>query len=66
MDPLILKVPVLWEECTCTEYAACEILKAERVLNARLRMLIGVLYPKLERVWQENAAVQAATLLLLL
>ena len=27
-----------------TEYAACEILKAERVLNARLRMLIGMLY----------------------
>ena len=25
------------------EYAACEILKAERVLNARLWMLIGML-----------------------
>ena len=32
-------------ECT-----ACEILKAERVLNMRLRKLIGVLYPKLGRV----------------
>ena len=36
----------------CTEYAACEILKAERVLNVRLRMLIGALYLKLERVQQ--------------
>ena len=41
---------MLWEECTCTEYAACKILKAERVLNVRLRMLIGTLYLKLERV----------------
>ena len=32
-------------ECT-----ACEILKAERVLNTRLRKLIGVLYPKRGRV----------------
>ena len=32
----------------CAECAACEILKAERVLNARLRMLIGVLDQKLE------------------
>ena len=39
-------------ERTCTEYAACKILKAERVLNARLRMLIGMLYLKLERVQQ--------------
>ena len=34
------------------EYAACEILKAERVLNVRWRMLIGALYPKLEVVRQ--------------
>ena len=32
-------------ECT-----ACGILKAERVLNARLRKLIGILYLKLGRV----------------
>ena len=48
---MILGVPVLWEEHTHAEYAACEILKAERVLKARLRMLIGMLYLKLERVW---------------
>ena len=41
---------MLWEECTCAEYAACKILKAERVLNVRLRMLIGMLYLKLEGV----------------
>ena len=51
LDPLILRIPVLWEEYTCAEYAVCEILKAERVLKVRLRMLIGALYPKLERVW---------------
>ena len=32
------------------EYAACEILKADRVLNARLWMLKGMLYQKLESV----------------
>ena len=41
---------MLLEEHTFTEYTACEILKAERVLKVRLRMLIGMLYPKLERV----------------
>ena len=34
-----------------TECTACEILKAERVLNTRLRKLIGMLYLKLGRVW---------------
>ena len=34
----------------CTECTACEILEAERVLNMRLRKLIGVLYLKLGRV----------------
>ena len=33
-----------------TECTACEILKAERVLNVRLRKLIGALYPKLGEV----------------
>ena len=33
-----------------TECAACGILKAERVLNVRLRKLIGALYLKLRRV----------------
>ena len=31
-----------------TEYAACEIINTERVLNAKLWMLIGMLYQKLE------------------
>ena len=34
----------------CAECTACEILKAERILNTRLRKLIGTLYPKLGRV----------------
>ena len=29
-----------------SEYTAYEILEAERMLNARLRMLIGELYPE--------------------
>ena len=33
----------------CAECAACGILKAERVLNARLKKLIGMLYLKLGR-----------------
>ena len=33
------------------ECAACGVLKAERVLNMRLRKLIDTLYLKLERVW---------------
>ena len=37
----------------CTECSACEILKADRMLNVRLRMLIGMLDQKLE----EHAAV---------
>ena len=32
------------------EYVACGILKAERILNVRLWMLIGALYQKLESV----------------
>ena len=33
----------------CIECAACGILKAERVLDARLEKLIGALYLKLGR-----------------
>ena len=36
----------MWEERPRSECTAYEILEAERVLNARLRMLIGVLYPE--------------------
>ena len=35
----------------CTECAAHGILNAERVLNARLRKLIGAMYLKLRRAW---------------
>ena len=38
------------------EYVACEILKAERVLNARLWILIGMLYQKLESMqWHKRS-----------
>ena len=41
----------LFNEHVRAECRACEILKAERLLNARLRKLIGMLYLKLGRVW---------------
>ena len=44
LDPLILGIQCLEEERLHSEYAACKILKAERMLDARLRMLIGALY----------------------
>ena len=40
------------EECAHTKYAAYVGVKVERVLNARLWMLIGTLYQKLENVQQ--------------
>ena len=42
------KIQVLKEEHVCTECSACEILKAERLLSTRLRILIGALEQKLE------------------
>ena len=42
-------------ECT-----ACVILKAERVLNARLKKLIGMLYPKLGGVrWYKWSCISS-------
>ena len=47
LDPLILRGSnVYGRECPCSEYTAYKILEAERVLNARLRMLIGMLCPE--------------------
>ena len=48
-DLWILRLLLWQKEHACAECTACEILKAERVLNTRLRKLIGVLYLKLER-----------------
>ena len=50
----------------CVESTACVILKAERVLNMRLRKLIGGLYSKLGRVRGIKGTVQAVAWLLLL
>ena len=45
-----------------TECTACEILKAERVLNARLRKLIGMLYPRLGGVrWYKWSCASGQT-----
>ena len=38
--------PMPEEEHSCSEYAACKILKAERMLDVRQRMLIGMQYLK--------------------
>ena len=49
----------------CAECTACEILKAERVLNTRLRKLIGTLYLKLGECGGINGAAQVTRWLLL-
>ena len=43
-----------------TEYAACEILNTERVLNARLWMLISTLYQKIESAqWYKRSCASS-------